>query len=698
MTINKLSIVRTDKNNLTHLSARTIDKFLQRIHTDDAKGTVAALRQEIPIMAAYDTHFASMHLLPRIYPAVELSRDDADNIVFERLTGLVMLSVEVKDVHDISAVKHRASAMPSTVAAFAGSSNRSIKILVAVKSAKHHLPTQEDEAEHFYEDAYGFACKLYGGILPDIQQQKPTIMTSFRMTQDGAPYYNPHATPLLIPAHAKADLSNAPLPDGKLPMRKQRALDFEHHADMEFLYSRAQEKTMEEMNAAEMSIDDNRLNYICTLAFHLCRLGMSEEDAIYHILGHGWKYAKADWIRQTVRNEYAETKPQKHVDAGVRVRKSAIDMMRYLDSRYVFRHNTVMGYTEFRPNDSSFIDFQPADSRVINKIAFEARTMGIDVWSNDVDRYINSARIDRYSPIEDYLATCRGKWDGKDRIGELALTVPTDCNKWKSWFHTWFLGMVKQWIWPDRNYGNSVAPLLISRQGYNKSTFCRRLIPTELQWGYTDCMQIQEKKQVFLTMTQFLLVNLDEFNMISPDVQQGFLKNIIQLPTVKVRRPYAKHVEDIPRIASFIATSNMVDVLSDPSGNRRFIAVELKRPIDTTYRIDYEQLYAQAIAEIEQGKPTYFDTTETALVMKNNEDFRLREPAELYFNEFFAPAKNEKEGEYMTTTAIFDSIRSRVGSDLKLKNTISLGRYLANMANLQQKRTIRGTEYLVKTL
>ncbi len=694
----KLSIIRTDKSNVKHLSAKTMDQFMQRIKTDDNRGTVAALRKEMPLIAAYNSHFASMYLLPRIYPVAELGRDAAGNIVFEGMTGLVLLSVKVNDANDIDTVKKDVGIMPSTVAAFAGSSNLSVKILVAARLKNNKLPKSEDEAECFYATAYKFVCKLYGGILPDIRKQKPSLRSSFRMTVDGAPYYNPKAIPLCIDMDAESEKHDKQHLPGGVSVSQQRKIDFEHHADMEFLYGKAVEKVTEKMSAAEMTADDNRLAYICELAHQLCRMGMSEEDAVYHILGHGWTYAEDDVVRQTVKNAYMETKPQKKTDAAMGVRMSAMNIMRFMESRYVFRYNTVMGYTEFRPNDSSLIDFQPVDSRVINRIAYEARTMGIDVWSNDVDHYVNSAYIDKYSPIEAYLDTCRGKWDGKDRIGELAKTVPADCGKWKSWFHIWFLGMVKQWMRPNHNYGNSVAPLLISRQGYNKSTFCRRLLPTELQWGYTDCMQIQEKKQVLLSMTQFLLVNLDEFNMISPDVQQGFLKNIIQLPTVKVKRPYAKHVEDIPRIASFIATSNMTDVLSDPSGSRRFIAVELKKPIDTEYIIDYEQLYAQAVYEVEQGRPTYFDAAETVLIMQNNEHFRQKSPAEMYFHDYFTPAEKETEGEYLTTTAIFDRIKSHVGSGLKLKNAITLGRYLSNLANLKQKRTINGTEYLVKAL
>ena len=68
----------------------------------------------------------------------------------------------------------------------------------------------------------------------------------------------------------------------------------------------------------------------------------------------------------------------------------------------------------------------------------------------------------------------------------------------------------------------------------------------------------------------------------------------MQLASVKLRQPYRQQQVTLPRIASFIATANVSDVFSDPSGCRRFIAVTLTGPIRLPDRIDYEQVYAQA--------------------------------------------------------------------------------------------------------
>jgi len=106
------------------------------------------------------------------------------------------------------------------------------------------------------------------------------------------------------------------------------------------------------------------------------------------------------------------------------------------------------------------------------------------------------------------------------------------------------------------------VPLLVSPQGDGKSTFCRQLLPKELRWGFIENLDIREKRQTLQAMHNFLLINIDEFNQLGAKVQEGFLKNIIQLPSIKIKPPYGRHVVDYPRMASFIATTNEQNVLS----------------------------------------------------------------------------------------------------------------------------------------
>lgn len=399
--------------------------------------------------------------------------------------------------------------------------------------------------------------------------------------------------------------------------------------------------------------------------------------------------------------ESVDEKEVDHSSGGVdndrkELSDNIMSMIGFLCRKYDFRYNSVMKCTEYRPKEKDYWGYQPVDARVQKRMTLEVQLANIRVSIKDVRNYLESDLLSTYNPVENFLFNCEGKWDGKDHIRALARTVPTDNPYWEDWFYTWFLAMVDQWrAYSHRKYGNSVAPLLISKQGYNKSTFCRSLVPPELQWGYNDNLVLSEKRQVLQAMCQSLVINLDEFNQISPQVQQGFLKNIIQLPSVKIKPPYGSHVQEFPRMASFIATSNMEDILSDPSGNRRFLGVELTGPIDVSQRPNYEQLYAQALSALRAGEKTYFDAEQTRLIMANNRKFEVVSPVDQYFDLYFDLTDDAKQGEYLTAAEIFQELKSHIGSSLKLNSLIAFGRKLSQMPTIHRKRFNDGMRYLV---
>ena len=361
-------------------------------------------------------------------------------------------------------------------------------------------------------------------------------------------------------------------------------------------------------------------------------------------------------------------------------------LLDYLERKYEMRYNTALGCAEIRKAGSDE-PFVPADERMRNTIAIKARLDGIDAWDKDIRRYTESGFVKAFNPVDDFLKGLQGRWDGKNHIEALADCVPNDNARWAEWFHTWFLAMVAQWMGLDVSHGNSVAPLLISRQGYRKSTFCRRLLPKALQWGYNDNLIMSEKQNMLRAMSQSLLINIDEFNALSAKTQDGFLKNVMQ--------PYRQQQLTLPRVASFIATANVSDVFSDPSGCRRFIAVTLTGPIRLPDRIDYEQLYAQAVAELDSGRRYWFDEADTQEIMKNNQHYQQRTPAEALFLDCFSIPKDLTKGAYMTAASIFSLLRQRYGSQLNLTSLSHFGRVLANIPNLHSKHSSHGTEYLV---
>jgi len=392
------------------------------------------------------------------------------------------------------------------------------------------------------------------------------------------------------------------------------------------------------------------------------------------------------------------TAPVDSDEEAQEVSRKTKQLVDFLNTHYKFRYNTIMGYTEYKDNNYGYMDWRPVDDRTLKGMTMKVRLAGIDARDNDVRRYVQSNMIKSHDPIADYLWALYYKWDGKDHIRKLARTVPTKNPHWEDWFYTWFLGMVHQWqVGSLAKYGNQAVPLLISTQGWNKTTFCEQLLPPELSFGYTGNLQLDDKKQVLQQMAQMLLINLDEFNQISPRTQQGFLKNIITLSSVKIKRPYGRHVEDFPRRASFIATTNQADVLADPSGSRRFLSVQLTGPIDVSTPPNYEQLYAQAMRALHQHEPYYFGPAETQQIMEWNRQFNVKTAGEQFFLDYFEPAVNDSEGEWMSASAIFSFLKEKVGvSLLKPANVAAFGRRLSNIPGLKKRVTSSNSEYLVK--
>jgi predicted P-loop ATPase len=311
---------------------------------------------------------------------------------------------------------------------------------------------------------------------------------------------------------------------------------------------------------------------------------------------------------------------------------------------------------------------------------------------------VHSNFIRQSNPIGDFLYKVSDKWDGKtDHIAMLARCVPCDIPQWELWFKKWFVAMVAQWMLPQQEYGNSVVPLLISPQGDGKTSFCRMILPKELRWGFLENLDVSEKRSTLQAMHNFLLINLDEFNQISPKLQEGFLKNVIQLPNVKIKRPYGKHVEEFKRYASFIATTNELNALNDPTGSRRFICVNLTNPVLTDYKPNYEALYGQAYSLIIHKQiDWWFNADEVKEIMVHNAQYQSVPPSIQYFQEYYEPAKNEEEGQWISPTAIYDELRRVAGSGLKANSVSSFGCYLWNMPGLQHRRVGTSRQYLVR--
>ena len=381
----------------------------------------------------------------------------------------------------------------------------------------------------------------------------------------------------------------------------------------------------------------------------------------------------------------------------------------FLTSRYRFRFNVLTEETEVTNIANNIPDahlrYAKVDERWMNTLSMEAIETGIDCWDRDIQRFVRSRRISEYHPFTAYFEQLP-EWDGKDRVSALARRV-SDNPVWVNGFHRWMLGLSAQWMQfhPDTNNANransinranSVAPLLVSsRQGLGKSTFCRLLMPDALKAYYTESYDLGSPASAEAKLAVCGLINLDEFDKLSAS-KMPLLKNLMQASALNIRKAYKRSASALPRIASFIGTSNREDLLVDRTGSRRFLCVSLEHAIDCVTPVEHEQLYAQLKAELLSGERSWFNKEEEQAIQQHNALFYKHIPEEEVFRLCFRFATQEDHPQEVLTlsaTQLFERMKSAHPSVMRGMTAYSLSRILPQLG--ERVHTAKGNVYRV---
>ncbi|MBR1664669.1 MAG: DUF3874 domain-containing protein [Bacteroidaceae bacterium] len=702
----KFTILSGDDHKATRQRTQEVSAFFEYIKEDHNQWLISMFRNDLPRLE-HPEYYIRYRKIAHVLPAVELRKQENGALVMQAYNGLVVLEVSpLRGDEALRSAKELAASWPTTLAAFVGADGQTLVVLVRVALRDGSLPATEGEAEAFYEAAFQQVLPIYTQVLQDypIVAQSGGLRHEVLMPLDAAPYMDLHAACIKVTPQPSAAQEADAYDDLPAPRHRQKDEDWDAHAIYERIYGEAARRAHATTGISPR--DPLNPTLLTALAHEMCEQQVPQEEAFTHIWQHVMfrDGAQEDVVRSIVDATYDDESPDQHPVLGTPRREGdeLRELIRRLEQRYAFRHNNIMGCTEFRRNVSGPAPWTPVDRSIVSDLTIEMRLADIHVSEKDVWQYVmGRRRIPQYNPVGEFLYECRGKWDGKDHIRALARTVPTDTPQWADWFHTWFLAMVAQWTGRNLRFGNSLVPLLISRQGFHKSDFCRQLLPRDLRsWGFTDSLNVGEEKTVMLAMGQTLLINLDEFNSISPRKQEGFLKNIIQLPMVKLKRPYARVIEDVPRLASFIATTNQSDVLSDPAGSRRFIAVRVTEDIDTRQQPNYEQLYAQAMEELDNHVRYWLDGEETTQLMEHNRQFQQQSSALTFFWDYYTiPASEEEEGAiWMSSSALLAEVKRRAGASLQPPSVNKFSRELRNIPGIQIHRGHGSDQYLVRPI
>ena len=588
-----------------------------------------SMKQDSPRYLLSDTD-----RLPYLIFAATFGKGGFDKPV--SFTGLVLLNIPCpQGVRQVGELRRRVSQIPYTMLAFAGVSGVTLKVVVKCDYNVGQL--NADDYLAFLKDAHESAARLYTSlVMCDLLVGEPRLTSGCRMGYDPQLYYNPDAQVLPVVRSAKDPLSvyegTKADDDGTVvwypDYEERERLDLEYQTCL----SKAIDDCPENMEECLQALADNCAK--ACLAEEGCTLRASW-NARFKPLG-------TDLIRKVFRNSYKKPyngKPLSQMNEKERIMRSIED---FLSRRYQLRYNVVKQVTEFRPNDLRFKQWKPMTDRDLRSLVVEEMKEGGESWMNDIRTYIESAHIEDYNPIHEFLAGC-GTWDGKQNyIEDFARRLPTSYTHWPKYFHRWFLAMVAQALNLNRDYGNSMVPMLIGEQGYLKTQFCNHILPESMREYYMKDIKMDNAEQVERVLGRMWLVNIDEYDS-KTQREQAKIKRLLTEKEVQTRKMRSDQYTLTPRLCSFIATTNDPTPLPSGDGTRRYLCVEVTDRVDMSGHIPYKQMYAQAVSELHQPDALYWFTSEDErLIQQHNQQYQNEQPVESLLSALFAPAKEHK--------------------------------------------------------
>ena len=704
----KVTIIKNYRNKET-LRTSELQELASMMRSGEYQEQVSEFRHVYPL-----SDFKSRHAdgtldslpewtknLPRICFALEQEHRNHERIT-KQYNGLVLLEVNNLTGHDeAAAVRRGASEMPQTLMAFVGADGGSVKIVCRGELFSGSLPENQAEITLFHENLYERARLIYNGQLGvTIEKLEPLTQRICYMSYDPELTYNPMATPIYAKAEKPTEAiahttSQLEQTEGQYGIERYQQM----HTVFEFNLSKAYDDTV---GIADK--DERRHATLSRLAQYCMETGLSMGPAMRQAMMKTPFWEEKELVKKVFENAYREELVEKYMQRkGIQRTKNipqetllTMKINLFLNSNYELRKNVMRGVAEYRMRTGVGFSFQDLTEEARNSITMRAMEQGIKCWDKDIRRYVNSDDIERYDPMNDFLEHLP-QWGGRDRVIPLAHRIPTQWQEFPHLFNIWMRSMVAMWLGKGQLTGNALVPLLIGRQGCGKSSFCRILLPRELQDYYNDRINFKNEQDLNLGLSSFGLINLDEFDKITQR-QQIVLKYLVSTADLKYRPPYGKAYTSNRRYASFIGTTNEQTPLTDPSGSRRFLCVSIDGDIDFETPVDHQQLYAQLMYEIQHGERYWLSKDEERALMEHNLAYqRLNGLGEMLMSLIAKPRSNE-DGEWLSLKDLSALLKKHFkGYKEDTAAFQKIGSYLRRPEyKFQSRHTNNGTLYLIK--
>ncbi len=586
--------------------------------------------------------------LPRICFAADYIRRKGD-LQMMAYNGLVVLEInELQTYEKAVEIRELAKMLPETMMCFLGGSGRSVKIVCRGElypgcSAK--LPSDEKDIRQFHLNIYNTARRAYQNQFGfDIQFLEPRLDRTVYMSSDPEMSFNAEARPFY------GDTESHEIPQQVVISREEdylmpgRTVTRTYHLNWTFIVETVMGHYF------ELPDEDKEATLLMQIAAMCLDQGIPKAHAQGLTMLHPVLNRDKLLVEKIFQAVYSvaeqEDYRKKHKIKPLKsVPEDTIQAMKteiFLNSNYELRKNLLTGVAEYREKFSDDQRFKPLTDEVRNDMTLRATELGLKSWDRDVNRFIDSTRIEQYDPINTWLDNLP-KWNGQDYIAELAKRVPTSQPHWEKYLRFWLIGMVAQWRESEKQLtGNALTPLLIGRQGCGKTRFCKIILPPELRDYYNDKINFKNEFDLNIALTSFALINIDEFDK-TTNSQQIVLKYLLSSSDVKFRPPYGKTIKQYRRYTSFIGTTNQMKPLVDPTGSRRFVCVGVNGNINFEDNLEHHQLFAQALYLFNNGERFWLNNEEIDTLIAENEPFqKLNDLVEMIGETFRKPRETEQ--------------------------------------------------------
>ncbi|SHL87795.1 Virulence-associated protein E [Xylanibacter ruminicola] len=611
--------------------------------------------------------------------------------------GLVVLEVNDLQTYERAVeIRELAKKMPETLMCFLGGSGRSVKIVCRGELFEGGLPTGEQNIRQFHQNLYNTARMAYQNQFGfDIQFLEPRLDRTVYMSADPEMGYRADARPFY------ADTKDHTLPQSVTISKDEdhlmpgRTVTRTYHLNWTFIVETVMGHYF------DLPDENKEAELLMQIAARCLDEGIPQAHAKGLTMLHPVLNRDKMLVEKIFQTIYSvaeqEGYREKHKPHPLKsVPEDTIQAMKteiFLNSNFDMRKNLLTGVAEYREKFSDDQRFKPLTEEVRNDMTLRATELGLKAWDRNVNRFIDSTRIEQFDPINTWLDQLP-KWDGHDYIAELAARVPTKQPHWPKYLRYWLMGMVGQWRESDKQLtGNALTPLLIGRQGCGKTRFCKIILPPELRDYYNDKLNFKNEFDLNIALTSFALINIDEFDKTTSS-QQIVLKYLLSSSDVKFRPPYGKTIKLYRRYTSFIGTTNQMKPLVDPTGSRRFVCVDVEGNIDFSDTLNHEQLFAQALHLFNQGERFWLNDDEISTLIEENEPFQKLNDLVEMIGETFRRPKETEQAKWWSLGDISALLASRYANFDPETSFRKIGSALNDVQfNFTSKRTTKHMEY-----